>query len=116
MKTRGAGIVGYNVHAAVDTTHHPIVAHEVTNTGSDRDQLARMPVQAREATGIEKLSVVADRGYFSGEEILTCDHAGITAYVPKPLFQVPRQRAGSASRTSSTYLITTSTVALPVIQ
>jgi len=85
MKTRGTGIVGYNVQAAVDTTHHLIVAHEVTNTGSDRGQLARMSVQAREATGIEELAVVADRGYFSGEEVLACDQAGITAYVPKPL-------------------------------
>ena len=85
MKTRGTGIVGYNVQAAVDTTHHLIVAHEVTNTGTDRDQLTRMSLQAREASGIEKLAVVADRGYFSGEEILACDHAGITTYIPKPL-------------------------------
>jgi transposase len=82
---RGTGMVGYNVQAAVDTTHHLIVAHEVTNIGNDRSQLANMSEQAREATGIEKLAVVADRGYFSGEEILACDHAGITAYVPKPL-------------------------------
>jgi transposase len=85
MKTRGTGIVGYNMQAAVDTTHHLIVAHEVTNIGSDRSQLANMSEKAREATGIEKLAVVADRGYFSGEEILACDQAGITAYVPKPL-------------------------------
>jgi transposase len=82
---RGTGMVGYNVQAAVDTTHHLIVAHEVTNIGNDRSQLANMSEQAREATGIEKLAVVADRGYFSGEEVLACDHAGITAYVPKPL-------------------------------
>ncbi len=62
-----------------------IVAHKVTNIGNDRSQLANMSEQAREATGMEKLAVVADRGYFSGEEILACDHAGITAYVPKPL-------------------------------
>jgi hypothetical protein len=82
---RGTGMVGYNVQAAVDTTHHLIVAHEVTNIGNDRSQLANMSEQAREATGIEKLAVVADRGYFSGEEVLACDQAGITAYVPKPL-------------------------------
>jgi len=82
---RGTGMVGYNVQTAVDTTHHLIVAHEVTNIGKDRSQLANMSEQAREATGIEKLAVVADRGYFSGEEVLACDQAGITAYVPKPL-------------------------------
>ena len=82
---RGTGIVGYNVQTAVDDKHHLIVAHEVTNVGNDRTQLARMAEQAREATGIEDLTVVADRGYFKGEEILACEQAGITTYVPKPL-------------------------------
>ena len=85
MMTRGTGIVGYNVQTAVDTQHHLIVAHEVTNTGSDRDQLSSMAKQAREAMASEMLSVVADRGYFKGEEILACHDAGITAYVPKPM-------------------------------
>ena len=42
MKSRGNGIVGYNVQTAVDTEHHLIVAHEVTNSGTDRRQLANM--------------------------------------------------------------------------
>ena len=82
---RGTGIVGYNVQSAVDDKHHLIVAHEVTNVGHDRAALATMAKQAREATGIKDLNVVADRGYFSGEEILACEQAGITPYVPKPL-------------------------------
>ncbi|HUE94777.1 IS1182 family transposase [Pseudomonas sp.] len=85
MMTRGSGIVGYNVQTAVDTQHHLIVAHEVTNRGSDRDQLSSMAKHAREAIGPETLSVVADRGYFKGEEILACHNANITAYVPKPM-------------------------------
>ena len=82
---RGTGVVGYNVQTAVDDRHHLIVAHEVTNIGNDRTQLASMAQQAREATGIENLTVVADRGYFKGDEILKCEQAGITTYVPKPL-------------------------------
>lgn len=82
---RGTGVVGYNVQTAVDDKHHLIVAHEVTNVGHDRAALATMAEQARRATGIEALSVVADRGYFSGEQILACAQSGITAYVPKPL-------------------------------
>jgi hypothetical protein len=39
---RGSGVVGYNVQVAVDTEHHLIVTHEVTNTGSDRSQLAKV--------------------------------------------------------------------------
>ncbi len=85
MMTRGTEIVGYNVQTAVDTQHHLIVSHEVTNVGSDRDQLSSMAKQAREAMTSETLSVVADRGYFKSEEILACHDAGITAYVPKPM-------------------------------
>ena len=85
MMTRGTGIVGYNVQTAVDTQHHLIVAHEVTNVGSDRDQLSSMAKQAREAMASDALSVVADRGYFKSEQILACHDAGITAYVPKPM-------------------------------
>src|SRR2546427_1825060 len=85
MKSRDGGIVGYNVQTAVDAKHHLIVAHEVITAGVDRDQLAQMAEQARGATGIDELTVVADRGYFKGEQVLQCDQAGITAIVPKTL-------------------------------
>src|SRR5690606_2175085 len=85
MMTRGTGIVGYNVQTAVETQYHLIVAHEVTNVGSDRDQLSAMAKQAQEAMASETLSVVADRGYFKSEEILACQDANIITYVPKPM-------------------------------
>src|SRR5499426_2373328 len=81
---RGSGIVGYNVQVAVDTEHHLIVAHEVTNSGSDRAQLANMAKQAKAVLKTETLEAVADRGYFSGQEILACHEAGITVTLPKP--------------------------------
>ena len=89
---RGTGMVGYNVQTAVDAKHHLIVAHEVTNVGNDRTQLANMATQAKEAIETEELTVVADRGYFKGEEILACEEAGITTYLPKP------QTSGSVSK------------------
>src|SRR5438552_11782567 len=82
---RGSGVVGYNVQAAVDAKHHLIVAHEVTNVGNDRAQLASMAGQAKAAMGVESLDVLADRGYFSGEEVLACEPLGVTPYLPKPL-------------------------------
>jgi transposase len=85
MKSRDGGIVGYNVQIAVDAKHHLIVAHEVINDGVDRDQLAPMAEQARDATGTEALTVVADRGYFKGEQIRQCTEAGIVPIVPKTL-------------------------------
>jgi hypothetical protein len=81
---RGTGMVGYNVQTAVDIKHHLIVAHEVTNVGHDRDQLSSMAQKAREATGRDELTVLADRGYFKGEEILGCERAGIKTLVPSP--------------------------------
>jgi len=80
---RGTGIVGYNVQTAVDTTHHLIVAHEVTNVGHDRNQLANMAEQAKTAMGVDELNAIADRGYFNSEEIRKCHDNGITPIVPK---------------------------------
>jgi transposase len=82
---RGSGIVGYNVQVAVDAKHHLIVAHEVTNSGSDRAQLAPMAAAAREAMGKKTLQAVADRGYYSAPQIKACDDAGIAAVLPKPM-------------------------------
>jgi transposase len=86
MKTRGTGIVGYNVQTAVDTTHHLIVAHEVTNAGIDRRQLTKIAKQAKSVIAPDPdqpLSVVADQGYYRGEELLACDETNIVAYVAK---------------------------------
>ena len=80
---RGSGVVGYNVQTAVDTENHLIVTHEVTNTGSDRSQLASVAKEAKAALHTEKLDAVADRGYFNGEEILACEQAGITGDAPQ---------------------------------
>jgi transposase len=82
---RGSGVVGYNVQVAVETAHHLIVAHEVTNVGSDRSQLAAMASRAKTVLGADRLEVVADRGYFNSEEILACEQAGITVTLPKPM-------------------------------
>jgi len=82
---RGSGVVGYNVQVAVDTKHHLIIAHEVTNVGSDRAQLAHMAKETKATLAATNLDVIADRGYFSSEEILECDKAGITVTLPKPM-------------------------------
>jgi hypothetical protein len=82
---RGSGVVGYNVQVAVDTEHHLIVMHEVTNAGTDRSQLAHVAKETKATLEVENLDVVADRGYFNSEEILACEKAGITVTLPKPM-------------------------------
>lgn len=91
---RGTGMVGYNVQVAVDTEHHLIVTHEVTNVGSDRAQLSGMAMKTKAVLETDRLDVVADRGYFSGEEILASEQAGVTVTMPKPM----TSRAKTAGR------------------
>lgn len=98
------GLVGYNVQAATDTDSHIVVAHEVTNLGHDRTQLANMGRQAKDATGVEHLTILTDRGYFSGAEVLAC-----RSHRPR----APRRRGASASPTSSTMGRATPIGALP---
>jgi transposase len=81
---RGSGVVGYNVQVAVETEHHLIVTHAVTNVGNDRAQLAPMAMAAQETLGAEGLHVIADRGYFDGEQVKACMEAGLTVTLPKP--------------------------------
>jgi transposase len=82
---RGTGVVGYNVQIAVDAEHHLIVAHEVINQGHDRRQLAPMALKAQEATDCEQVTALADRGYFSGDQVLSCEGTGVSPIVPKTL-------------------------------
>lgn len=82
-KAGGGSVVGYNVQTAVDSKHHLIPAHEVTNTPSDRGQLSSIAAQAKDALGTQTLTVLADPGYYKGEEIVACQQNGIKALVPK---------------------------------
>ena len=82
---KGTATVGYNVQIAVDAEHHLIVAHEVINQGYDRHQLAPMALKAQQATGCEQITALADRGYFSGDQVLLCEGTGVAPIVPKVL-------------------------------
>jgi hypothetical protein len=95
---KGTGIVGYNVQTAVDVEHHLIVAHEVTNVGHDRTQLVPMALRAQEATGNEEITVLADRGYFSGDQVLACENTGVLPCVPKTLTSSSARRGLSPAR------------------
>jgi transposase len=77
-------VVGYNVQSVVETKHHLIVAHEVTNHGYDRDALSVMARAAKDVMASEKIEAVADKGYYSGEEIVAAEQAGVAVTVSKP--------------------------------
>ncbi len=103
MNSRGTGLVGYNVQSAVDSQHHLIIAHEVSNVGSDRSQLANLATQAKKILESDTLDVVADRGYYNGDEIRACEQAGIDAYLPKPKTS-PNKAKGQFDRSEFRYI------------
>ncbi len=103
MKSRGTGVVGYNVQSAVDAKHHLIIAHEVVNVGTDRQQLLPMAKEAKAVLGTKKLTVVADKGYYNGKQIRECEQAGIIAYVSKPKTS-PNKAKGQFDRSAFKYI------------
>jgi transposase len=103
MNSRGTGVVGYNVQSAVDAKHHLIIAHDVSKVGSDRRQLARMAKQAKEALDTKKLTVVADKGYYNGDELRECEQNDIVAYVAKPKTS-PNKARGYFDRSRFQYI------------
>ena len=88
---KGSGMVGYNVQVAVDAKHHLIVAHEVTNSGSDRAQLSPMAKAARDAMGKTRLRAVADHGYYSGphQGVRRCGDCGHAAEADNIRCEIP---------------------------
>lgn len=83
MKTRGEGVVGYNVQTAVDVNSHLIINHDVTNVGNDRNLLTEVATETKAVLAVDALTVIADRGYYKGEEIKACEDTNITLYIPK---------------------------------
>jgi hypothetical protein len=84
MKTKQGIDVCYNVQIAVDHKYKLIVEHEVTNEVTDQDQLATMAKRAKDTLATEQIAVVADMGYYNGDEVKKCIDDGIVPYIPKP--------------------------------
>jgi transposase len=76
--------VGYNVQSVVDSKHHMIVDHEVTNHPTDQNELYGMASKARETLQVDQLNVVADMGYYDGEQVKKCEDENILVYTEKP--------------------------------
>jgi transposase len=74
---------GYNVQTVVDGKYHLIVDFEVTQCSGDSGELHRMSQRAKEVLEVEELTVLADRGYYSGQEMAACEKSGVTCLVAK---------------------------------
>jgi transposase len=83
MPTAHGTIVGYNAQVAVDAKHKLIAAGDVTNAGTDYQQLASVALEAKMNLALTKTEVVADAGYYNAAEVSRCVEQGITPYLPK---------------------------------
>jgi transposase len=76
--------VCYNVQTVVDAEHKLVVDCEVINNPTDHGQLNKMASRAKEVLGVEELKVLADKGYYSTNDLVKCEEAQLTTYVAKP--------------------------------
>jgi len=74
--------VCYNIQSAVDTKHHLIVYHDVTNT-NDRGELARVTKLTQQALNRTDITVLADKGYYSRKDVKASLDLGANPLVPK---------------------------------
>ena len=74
--------VCYNIQSAVDTKHHLIVCHDVSNT-NDRGELARMTKLTQETLNRKDITSLADKGYYSRQDIKATLDLGAETLVPK---------------------------------
>ena len=83
MPTAHGMIVGYNAQVAVDAKHKLIAAADVTNEGSDYQQLANVALEAKANLELSRTEVVADAGYYNASEVSRCVEQQITPFIPK---------------------------------
>jgi transposase len=76
--------ISYNVQFAVDGKHKMVVDHEVTNSVTDLGQLSPLALRVKDLLAVPGFELLADRGYYFGEQVKACIDAGITPYIPKP--------------------------------
>jgi transposase len=107
--------VGYNVQVAVDAKHKLIVEQQVTNQVVDMGLLTQTAEPAKVILDVERIAVVADKGYFKIEDIEACEQAGMDAYVPRPQ-RGPSVRAGLFRKDEFRYDPTTDSFLCPAGQ
>lgn len=85
MKASNNGTdIAHNVQIAVDNKADLVVAVDVTSSPADQGQLSNMAKKAKEELGAEEITVLADKGYWNGEEIRKCEEEKITTIISSP--------------------------------
>lgn len=74
----------HNVQIAVDNKAHLVVTVDVTSSPADQEQLSNIAKQAKKEMDVDKITVLANKGYWNGEELKKCAEANITTIVSSP--------------------------------
>jgi transposase len=97
MSKNGQTTVGYNIQAAVDSKNRMIAATMTTNSINDMGLLAPVAGKAKEQLGGTGADVVADKGYYRGEDLKKCEEMDMTPNVAE-LKNSPSERVGLFGR------------------
>lgn len=85
MKTNNNGTdISHNVQIAVDNKAHLVVTVDVTSSPADQGQLSNIAKQTKKELEVDKITVLADKGYWNGEELKKCAEDNITTIVSSP--------------------------------
>ena len=95
LKTKDGYIQGYNAQAAVDAQAQIVVAHTLSNNGSDQAQFAPLLSATKANLGRNPDEVSADAGYCSTANLRTLSRRRIKGYIA-----TGRQHHGSKSATA----------------
>jgi transposase len=85
--------VCYNVQTSVDAKKHLIVDYDVINNSTDHHQLTTDAKAAKQVLGVDRLEVLSDKGFYVANDLVECEEAGITVFMPIPAFN-PTKNVG----------------------
>ena len=80
---RGGVDVAYNVQSAVDSKNHIVVDYDVSQNPADHGQLGNMVKRVRKSLKLRRFTVVADKGYYQGEDLLRVKKLKVTSIVSR---------------------------------
>lgn len=75
--------ISHNVQIAVDNEHHLVVAVDVSSSPADQGQLFNIASKGKEELDVEEITVLADKGYYSGEDLKKCEESNMNAIVAR---------------------------------
>ena len=95
MDNKKGGLdVAYNIQATVDEKNALVIDQYITNAPTDQGELSNATERAQKILSNEALTILADKGYYNGEDLEKCFAMGVKPVVSR---QNPPKRTGMYS-------------------